>query len=164
MAKKKTGSSGTPALLLLDTLGADYTAHAYEHDPQETNFGTEAAKKLNLPAERVFKTLVVSVDGNLTVAIVPVTGLLDLKALAQAVGGKRAQLADTAIAERKTGYVVGGISPLGQKTRLPTVLDESAFDHPTIFISGGRRGLDLELSAQDLSSAVAAVRAPIAKD
>lgn len=163
MAKKKAASSGTPALQLLDSLGIAHVAHAYDHDPAETNFGSEAAQKLDVAPERVFKTLIASIDGRLTVGVVPVTGMLDLKALAKAVGGKRAELADTALAERKTGYVVGGISPLGQKTALPTVLDESAFAHPTIFVSGGRRGLDLELAAADLLRATGAVRAPIGK-
>lgn len=163
MAKKKAASSGTPALQLLDRLGIEHVAHSYDHDPAETNFGDEAARKLAVTPERVFKTLVASIDGQLTVGVVPVTGMLDLKALAKAVGGKRAELADTTVAERKTGYVVGGISPLGQKTALPTVIDESAFSHPTVFVSGGRRGLDLELSADDLQRATGAVRAPIGK-
>ncbi|GAB3953426.1 hypothetical protein GCM10027614_58830 [Micromonospora vulcania] len=108
------------------------------------------AEALGVPPERVFKSLVTEVDGELTVAVVPVTGELDLKALAAAVGGKRAALADRAVAERATGYVRGGISPLGQRRRLPTVLDDSALDLPTIYVSAGRRGLQLELTAADL--------------
>ena len=118
---------------------------------------------LGLDPRTVFKTLVADVDGRLTVAIVPVGKQLDLKALAQALGGKRAEMADPAVAERKTGYVVGGISPVGQKTALPTVLDESAILCETILVSGGRRGLDLELAPDDLLAVTAGRYAPIAR-
>ncbi|MDQ1551900.1 MAG: Cys-tRNA(Pro)/Cys-tRNA(Cys) deacylase, partial [Actinomycetota bacterium] len=118
--------ASTPATAALKAAGIAFTEHAYEHDLANRNFGEEAASVLGVDPERVFKTLMVDVDGRLTVAIVPVTGKLDLGALATAVHGKRAVLADSAVAERKTGYLVGGISPIGQKTALPTVLDETA--------------------------------------
>ena len=141
---------GTPATVALTAAGIPFTPHAYEHDAANTNFGLEAAAALQLDPEQVFKTLLADVDGVLTVAIVPVTGKLDLKALASTVGGKKAEMADPKVAERKTGYVVGGISPIGQRTRLRTVLDESAREHETILVSGGRRGLDIELAPDDL--------------
>lgn len=140
----------TPATVALTTAGIPFTAHTYVHDPATTNFGLEAATALQLDPDRVFKTLLAEADNRLCVGIVPVTGMLDLKALAAAVGAKRAVMADPALAERKTGYVVGGISPLGQKTALPTVLDETATLWPTIFVSGGRRGFDIELAPGDL--------------
>jgi Cys-tRNA(Pro)/Cys-tRNA(Cys) deacylase len=118
--------------------------------PDSPNYGAEVAAALGVPAERVYKTLVTEVDGALTVAVVPVTGDLDLKALAAAAGGKRAVLADRTLAERTTGYVRGGISPLGQRKRLPTVVDASAAEHETIYVSAGRRGLQVELSPHDL--------------
>ncbi|MGW1142980.1 aminoacyl-tRNA deacylase, partial [Streptomyces zhihengii] len=121
------------------------------------------AEALGVPPARVFKTLVADVDGALTVAVVPVAGQLDLKALASAVGGKRAVMADPAAAERTTGYVRGGISPLGQRKRLPTVLDASAWEHETICVSAGRRGLEVELAAEALRTLTSAVRAPIAR-
>jgi Cys-tRNA(Pro)/Cys-tRNA(Cys) deacylase len=128
-----------------------------------TDFGREAADALGVEPERVFKTLLADVEGRLVVGIVPVTGMLDLKALAASVGGKKAVMADAALAERRTGYVVGGISPIGQKTRHETVLDETAELWPTVFVSGGRRGLDLELAPADLIRATAAVVADIAR-
>ena len=136
--------------------------HSYEHDPRAESYGTEAADALGLAPQRVFKTLLAEVDGTLTVGIVPVTGQLDLKALAAAVGGKRAKMAEVAAAERATGYVAGGISPLGQKKRLRTVLDVSATTHETMFCSGGRRGLEIELAPADLVALTGAVVAPIA--
>lgn len=148
---------------VLTEFGIAHTAHEYAHRPGETDFGGEAAEQLGVPGERVFKTLLAQVDGNLAVGIVPVAGMLDLKALAAALGGKKAVMADPAVAERKTGYVVGGISPLGQRTRLRTVIDESARDHGTIYVSGGRRGLDIELAAEDLADATGAIFARIAK-
>jgi Cys-tRNA(Pro)/Cys-tRNA(Cys) deacylase len=135
----------------------------YEHHESATNFGEEAAAALGLREEQVFKTLVVSVDGTLAVAIVPVANRLDLKAIAAAVGGKKATLADPALAEKRTGYVVGGISPVGQKTRLRTVLDESALSYASIFVSGGRRGFDVEVAPTDLARITEAVAAPIAR-
>jgi Cys-tRNA(Pro)/Cys-tRNA(Cys) deacylase len=153
---------GTPATALLAKKGVTHSVHSYEHDPRHESYGTEAADALGLAPGRVFKTLLAEVDGTLTVGIVPVTGQLDLKALAAAVGGKRAKMAEVAAAERATGYVAGGISPLGQKKRLRTVLDASASDHETMFCSGGRRGLEIELAPADLVALTGAVVAPIA--
>jgi Cys-tRNA(Pro)/Cys-tRNA(Cys) deacylase len=141
--------------------GVEFTVRAYEHDPAAPSYGLEAASALGVEPARVFKTLLATVDGRLTVAVVPVDGSLDLKALAAASGGKRAEMADPAAAERSTGYVVGGISPLGQRRQLPTVVDASALDHPTVLVSGGRRGLDIELAPTDLVSLTQAVTAPI---
>lgn len=141
---------GTPATVALVAAGIPFTAHTYAHDPATTNYGLETATALGLDPDRVFKTLLAEADGRLVVGIVPVTGMLDLKSLAAAVGAKRAQMAEPAVAERKTGYVVGGISPLGQKVALPTVLDETASLWDTIFVSGGRRGFDIELAPADL--------------
>ena len=155
---------GTPATAALAAAGIPFTAHSYDHDPATTNFGREAASALELDPEQVFKTLLAEVDGSLVVGIVPVTGKLDLKALATAVGGKKAEMADPRLAERRTGYVVGGISPIGQKYVHPTVLDETAELFDTIFVSGGRRGLDLELAPADLVRATGAVIAAIARE
>lgn len=149
MAKKKR-AGGTPATVALTSAGIDFTAHTYEHDPRAASYGLEAAEALGVPPERVFKTLLARVDDRLAVAVVPVGGQLDLKALARALGGSKAVMADPAAAERATGYVVGGISPIGQKRPHPTVVDSSTLDHPTVFVSGGRRGLDLELAPADL--------------
>ena len=164
MARRTDASAGTPATVALARAGIAFTAHAYEHDPRAAAYGLEAAEKLRLDPERVFKTLLANVDGGLAVGIVPVTMQLDLKALAQALGGKRAEMADPAVAERRTGYVLGGISPIGQKTALPTVLDESAILAETIFVSGGRRGLDLELAPDDLIAVTGGRYAPIARE
>ena len=161
MAKKTAG--GTPATVALTRAGVRFEVRAYDHDPGETDFGGEAARELGIDPERIFKTLLADVDGALAVAVVPVSGMLDLKALASARGGKRAQMADPALAEKKTGYVVGGISPIGQRSRIPTVIDESALAHDTVLVSGGRRGLDLELDPRDLSSVTSATFARIAK-
>lgn len=164
MAKKqKKNGGGTPATVALAAAGTAYTLHAYDHDPAAASYGEEAAEALGVSPDRVFKTLVADVDGELTVAVVPVAGQLDLKALAAAVGGKRAAMADPAAAERTTGYVRGGISPLGQRKRLRTVLDDSASAHETICISAGRRGLEVELSPRDLAALTAAVLAPIGR-
>ncbi|MFD6879280.1 MULTISPECIES: Cys-tRNA(Pro) deacylase [unclassified Streptomyces] len=164
MAKKKpAGPAGTPAIVALTAAGVEFTTHAYEHDPAHPSYGEEAAEALGVPAERVFKTLVADVDGVLTVAVVPVSGSLDLKALASASGGKRAAMADPALAERTTGYVRGGISPLGQRKRLRTVVDASATAHPTVCVSAGRRGLEVELAPTDLTALTGAVVAPIAR-
>ncbi|GGZ31333.1 Cys-tRNA(Pro) deacylase [Streptomyces poonensis] len=160
---KKQQSGGTPATVALTGAGVEYRVHAYDHDPSHPSYGEEAAEALGVSPERVFKTLVADVDGALTVAVVPVTGSLDLKALASAVGRKRAAMADPALAERTTGYVVGGISPLGQRKKLPTVLDASAAEHPTIYVSAGRRGLEVELSPGDLLKVADALSAPIAR-
>ncbi len=154
---------GTPATVALTAAGIPFTPHAYEHDAANTNFGLEAAAALQLDPEQVFKTLLADVDGVLTVAIVPVTGKLDLKALASAVGGKKAEMADPKVAERKTGYVVGGISPIGQKTRHTTVLDETAELFDTIFVSGGKRGFDIELAPANLLAITGGVVAAIGR-
>ncbi|MFE3179844.1 Cys-tRNA(Pro) deacylase [Streptomyces violascens] len=163
MAKKKQQSGGTPATVALTNAGTAFTVHAYEHDPSSASYGDEAAQALGVTPDRVFKTLVADVDGELTVAVVPVAGSLDLKALASAVGGKRAAMADPAAAERTTGYVRGGISPLGQRKRLRTVLDDSASAHATICVSAGRRGLEVELSPADLAALTGALLAPIGR-
>jgi len=162
MAKKR-GGQGTPATVALEAAGVPFTVHAYEHDPAAASYGGEAAAVLGIPAARVFKTLVAEVDGTLTVGVVPVSGQLDLKALAAAVGGKRAAMADPAAAERSSGYVLGGISPLGQRRALRTVLDASALDHPTVYVSAGRRGLEVELSPTDLITLTKARTATIGR-
>lgn len=141
---------GTPATALLVKQRVPHHVHAYEHDPRAESYGLEAAEALGLAPERVFKTLVAEVDGRLAVGVVPVTGQLDLKALAAACGGKKAKMAEMAAAERATGYVAGGISPLGQKKRLPVVVDSSAKNFDTIYCSAGRRGLEIELAPGDL--------------
>jgi Cys-tRNA(Pro)/Cys-tRNA(Cys) deacylase len=161
---KKTSPGGTPATVALTRAGIEFTTHSYEHDPAATSYGLEAAEVLGLPPGQVFKTLLADVDGTLVVAVVPVAGRLDLKALAAAVGGKRATMADPHVAERTTGYVVGGISPLGQRRPLRTVVDETALTHRTVYVSGGRRGFDLGLSPTDLIRATDAISAPIARD
>ncbi|MEU6440998.1 Cys-tRNA(Pro) deacylase [Streptomyces sp. NPDC047046] len=165
MAKKtkKNQAGGTPATVALVRAGTAYTLHAYAHDPAHPSYGEEAAEALGVTPDRVFKTLVAEVDGSLTVAVVPVAGTLDLKALAAAAGGKRAVMADPAAAERTTGYVRGGISPLGQRKALPTVIDDSAAAHPTICVSAGRRGLEVELAPKDLAALTKAVLAPIGR-
>lgn len=162
-SKKQQQSGGTPATVALTAAGVAYTVHAYEHDPAHPSYGEEAAEAMGVSPDRVFKTLVADVDGSLVVAVVPVAGSLDLKALATAVGGKRAAMADPAAAERTTGYVRGGISPLGQRKKLPTVLDSSALRHATICVSAGRRGLEVELAPDDLAHLTEAVSAPVAR-
>jgi Cys-tRNA(Pro)/Cys-tRNA(Cys) deacylase len=147
---KRRQSGGTPATVALTSAGVAFTLHEYAHDPRAESYGLEAAQALGVAPERVFKTLLADVDGRLTVAVVPVSGQLDLKALARAVGASKAAMADVAAAQRSTGYVVGGISPVGQKRRLPAVVDESALTQPTVYVSAGRRGLDLELAPADL--------------
>ncbi|WP_432169900.1 Cys-tRNA(Pro) deacylase [Streptomyces sp. 1222.5] len=161
--KKQQQSGGTPATVALTAAGVDFTVHAYDHDPSHPSYGEEAAEAMGVSPDRVFKTLVADVDGALVVGVVPVAGSLDLKALAAAVGGKRAAMADPVLAERTTGYVRGGISPLGQRKRLPTVLDGSAQGHTTICVSAGRRGLEVELAPTDLAKLTNAVTAPIGR-
>jgi Cys-tRNA(Pro)/Cys-tRNA(Cys) deacylase len=154
---------GTPATALLARQRVAHRLHTYEVDADTPNYGAAVAEYLGQPLGRVFKTLVTEVDGALTVAVVPVSGDVDLKALANAAGGKRATMADRALAERTTGYVRGGISPLGQRKRLPTVIDASAEEHETVYVSAGRRGLQVELAPGDLirlTSGVVAVIAP----
>jgi Cys-tRNA(Pro)/Cys-tRNA(Cys) deacylase len=159
----KAAGAGTPATVALTKANVPFTTHTYEHDPAAGSFGTEAAEALGVVPERVFKTLLAEVDGKLTVAVVPVSGSLDLKALASAVGGKKAAMADPAAAERSTGYVLGGISPLGQRKPLRTVVDESALEFETVFCSGGRRGLEVELAPAELVRLTAAVTASIGR-
>ena len=153
---------GTPATALLNRQKVAFTLHTYEADAEAPNYGLVVAQRLGIGPERVFKTLVTQVDAALTVAVVPVAGDVDLKALAAAVGGKKAGLADRAEAERVTGYVRGGISPLGQRRLLPTVIDASADGLPTMYVSAGRRGLQVELAPADLVRLTAATLAPIA--
>jgi len=147
----------------LSRAGVAFTLHPYRHDPRAESYGEEAAAALGVDPARVFKTLMASVDGRLAVGIVPVTGRLDLKALARALGGSRAVMAEVAAAERATGYVAGGISPVGQRRPHPTVLDSSAWEFDTVLVSAGRRGLDLELSPADLAATTKAVAASIAR-
>lgn len=160
------GGQGTRATQRLTLLGIPFKLHNYSHNRGAASYGTEAAaalQVLGVPAGQVFKTLIVSVDGQLTAAVVPVTGQLNLKALAGAVGGKKAEMAQTAIAERATGYVAGGISPVAQRKTLPLVLDTSALSYQTVFCSAGQRGLELELAPDDLVLATGATIAAIAK-
>jgi len=163
MAKPKA-SAGTPATVALTAAGLPFSLHPYDHDPAAASYGLEAAEALGVEPDRVFKTLLADTELGLVVGVVPVTGLLDLKALAAAVGAKRAGMADPAVAERRTGYVVGGISPIGQKTRHVTVVDETAQLFETVFVSGGKRGLDIELAPDDLLRATDGTYAAIAKE
>ncbi|SEQ34946.1 Cys-tRNA(Pro) deacylase [Microlunatus flavus] len=161
MAKKQAG--GTPATDALNRAGVAHTLHPYEHHDGERHFGDEATAALGLDPERVFKTLVADVGGSLAVAVVPVARQLDLKALATALGAKKAVMADPAAAQRSSGYVLGGISPLGQRTALPTVVDASAQSFPTVYVSAGRRGLQVELAPADLVAVTRAVVAPVSR-
>lgn len=141
----------TPAINLVKKQRVTHTVHSYSHDPRSVSYGLEAAEKLGLAPEQVFKTLLVSAEtGELLVALVPVNAQLNLKALAASVGVKKVEMADAQRAQRSSGYLVGGISPLAQKKALRTVLDRSAREQATIYISAGRRGLEIELSAEDL--------------
>ena len=161
MRRKQPPSGGTPALRALAQADIAHTVRPYQHDPRVLSYGLEAADALGVDAARVFKTLMAEVDGRLVAAVVPVAQRLDLKALARVLGGRRAAMADPRVAERATGYVVGGISPIGQKRRHLTVLDTSALDHPTVLVSAGRRGLDVELSPSDLVALTSATTAPV---
>lgn len=155
-------ASGTPATVLLTKAKVPFTLHPYEHDARSTAFGDEAAAALGVDPARIFKTLIAAVEGKLACAVVPVAARLDLKAFAAALGGKRAELADPAAAARATGYVVGGISPLGQRSRLPVVVDASAETFDTVYVSAGRRGLQVELAPADLVRTTGARLAAIA--
>ncbi|MEW8316904.1 MAG: Cys-tRNA(Pro) deacylase [Candidatus Thiodiazotropha sp.] len=154
----------TPAINAAKKAGIEFRTHSYEHDSKHPSYGMEAAEKLGIPPQRVFKTLVVSLDGReLAVAVVPVSTQLDLKAFARAAKAKKAAMADAGQVERTTGYVVGGVSPLGQKKRLLTLIDRSAAELPTLFVSAGRRGLEIELVAEDLARLLDARFTAIAK-
>ncbi|NYG56214.1 Cys-tRNA(Pro) deacylase [Nocardioides perillae] len=164
MGRASKGSVGaTPATALLASAGVAHVLHPYAHDPRATSYGAEAAAVLGVDPARVLKTLLADLDGGLVVAVVPVAGQLDLKALARALGGSRATMAEPARAERATGYVVGGISPLGQKRTHPTVVDAGALEHATVLVSAGRRGLDVELAPGDLVRLTGAVVAPVGR-
>jgi Cys-tRNA(Pro)/Cys-tRNA(Cys) deacylase len=154
-------SKGTPATALLTKNNIAYTAHTYDADPGASSYGAATAAALGIAPARLFKTLVATVDGRLAVGVVPVAGSLDLKALAMALGGKRGAMAEPAAAQRATGYVTGGISPFGQRSRLPMVVDASASGWPTVFVSGGRRGLQVEVAPADLIRLTGAVVAAI---
>ena len=154
----------TPALDLLKKVRAEHRVHSYEHDPKAASYGLEAAEKLGLNPQQVFKTLLASTEkGELLVAVVPVVGTLDLKALAHAAGAKKAEMADPAAAQRSTGYLLGGISPLGQKKRLRTFIDQSAEAFATIYVSAGRRGLEVELAPAVLAEQTKAIFAPVGR-
>jgi Cys-tRNA(Pro)/Cys-tRNA(Cys) deacylase len=155
--------AGTRATQQLSQLGISHIVHRYEHDPRHSSYGQEASEALGVSSDRVFKTLVADVDGQLTVAVVPVAGSLDLKALAIAVGGKKAAMAEAAQAEKASGYVTGGIAPIGLRRPLPVVVDETALRHATVFCSAGQRGLEIELAPADLVTAAGARTAPIAR-
>jgi Cys-tRNA(Pro)/Cys-tRNA(Cys) deacylase len=154
---------GTTATAALERAGIPFTVHEYAHDPRHESYGQEASEALGVSPDRVFKTLIAEVDGALVTGVVPVEGQLDLKALAAASGGKKAVMAQLAAAERATGYVAGGISPVGQRKRLPVVLDESAMSFATVFCSAGRRGLEIELAPADLVRAAKAMTASISR-
>lgn len=162
MARKKSGG-GTPATVALEQAGISYEAHSYSHDAAAESYGLEAAEALGVEPARVFKTLLVTTDKGLGVGVVPVDRMLDLKAVAAALGAKKATMADPAAAERATGYVVGGISPVGQRTSLPTVVDESAATFTSVLVSGGKRGFDVELRTEDLLRVTRAGTARIAR-
>jgi Cys-tRNA(Pro)/Cys-tRNA(Cys) deacylase len=148
----------TPAINSATKANIDYTVHQYDHDSGNSSYGMEAAEKLAVVPERVFKTLVVKLDAaQLVVAILPVNSMLSMKSVAKACGGRKAEMADKVEVQRSTGYILGGVSPLGQKKPLKTIIDTTSQDYPTIYVSGGRRGLEIELNAQDLQTITGAV-------
>jgi Cys-tRNA(Pro)/Cys-tRNA(Cys) deacylase len=154
---------GTAAIAALTRADVWFAVHSYRHDPRVSSYGQEAAAAMGVAAERVLKTLMVSYGGELAVGMVPVAGQLDLKAFARALGGGKAVMAEISQAERATGYVVGAISPIGQRRRHATVLDASALRHETVFVSGGRRGIDLEIHPADLVAITQAITAEIGR-
>jgi Cys-tRNA(Pro)/Cys-tRNA(Cys) deacylase len=173
-SKGDRAKGATPATVMLQQAGVDFRIHEFDHDPGERNYGIVAAEALGIDPDQVFKTLLAQVEGQaagkvgghadvqgVVVGIVPVSGQLSLKELAVAVHAKRAEMCDPAVAERLTGYVVGGISPFGQKKRLPTAIDETCILFDTIFVSGGKRGLDIEIAPGDLIAVLDAALAPI---
>jgi Cys-tRNA(Pro)/Cys-tRNA(Cys) deacylase len=153
----------TPATVALSRAGIAFTSHVYPHDPRQASYGLEAAAVLGLDPDNVFKTLLADVDGRTVVAIVPVSGSLDLKALAHACHGRRAEMAPPADAQRLTGYVLGGISPIGQRRTLPTVVDVSARGRGVVYVSGGRRGFDIGIAPDDLLAVTAGAYAAIGR-
>lgn len=157
------GGTGTPATAVLAAARIVHVVHAYDHDPGAASYGLEAADALGVEADRIFKTLLADTGDELVVGVVPVTAQLDLKALAAAVGARRVAMADPAVAERRTGYVVGGISPIGQKHGHRTVIDETAELWETVYVSGGRRRLEVELAPADLIAVTGATVADIAR-
>ena len=154
---------GTPATVALTRAGVSFTLHEYAHDPRAASYGLEAAEALGLDPDQVFKTLLAELDGELVVAIVPVAARLDLKALARALGGSKAAMADPKAAERATGYVTGGISPVGQKRALRTVIGQNAAAYDVVYVSAGRRGLDLGIAPVDLAEVTGAITAEISR-
>ena len=154
----------TPAIDQVKKAKVAFTIHQYQHDSACQSYGLEAAEKLNIPAKQVFKTLVLKLDAKqLVVAILPVDTKLSMKSVAKACGGRKAEMADKVEVQRSTGYVLGGVSPLGQKKSLQTIIDGSAQQYPTIYVSGGRRGLEIELPALDLQTLTLALFAPISQ-
>jgi Cys-tRNA(Pro)/Cys-tRNA(Cys) deacylase len=163
MGKRRDASAGTPATTALTRARVPFELHPYDHDPAAASYGLEAAAALSVPPAQVFKTLLVDSGSGLAVGVVPVDRQLDLKAVASALGWKKAAMAEPSVAERSTGMVVGGISPVGQKRALPTVVDETALAFDRVYVSGGRRGLDISLSPTDLAATTSATFAAIAR-
>jgi len=155
----------TPGILAAKKAGIPFTVHEYDHDPAAPSFGMEAAEKLGISPERVFKTLVVKLDGKeLAVGVIPVNSMLSMKAIAKAAGAKKAGMAEKTEVERSTGYVLGGVSPLGQKKRLRTFIDASAEGFSTVFVSAGKRGMDVEMKPSDLHDLTNALYAPLCSE
>ena len=155
----------TPGILAAQRARVAFTVHEYEHDPAAESYGNEAVEKTGANPDQVFKTLVVSLDGkDLAVAVVPVSAMLSLKLIARAAGAKKAAMADKQLVQRTTGYVLGGVSPLGQKKQLKTFIDDSASNFATLFVSAGKRGLEIELAPEDLARLTGATFAPLQQD